>query len=670
VGSSGRVLIIAPDVVSRHLLVSLLESGGIQCEQAGSGESALSSLAQMRPDVALIDHLPNVAESLSIISKLREAVADRTSRIIAVVPSDDDDSIDTLIRAGVDDVVRKPLRQPELVARIKAQLACCEGATELAQARRHSKATISLMHELARTIGRRDILLSAARCIACVLRVGHCTIVTRNDREGEEWIIASTSDQSVFELAITPSHSPLLSALVSTGQTTILDGAQAQSLMAEPALARFSTTKVDRLLVLPISNETRTVGVSIAIFDAGDSIARSDVELGESIATVAAIASRAALSQPLRDRTEDSFSVHAERDERLVRVAAFFDTVGDGILAIDSVSGQILASNPAARAISGYSEAQLRQTNLRTLAPPAALPQVAAIQNGFRESNFPHDIDLPMVRNDSVELIVNSSFSHAMRDYGVVLMAFRDVTSQRRADAELRNTKAFLERVIDSSAEAIISFDRFGVVTLLSRAAQSCLGYQSGDVVGKLSISNLFSPSGCDALREVLSSQQPSTSTQLLQTHALSSTREPIPVALSASVLLDGDQLAGVVAVFADLRERINMEARLLDAEEQARDRERRAIVAELAGTTAHELNQPLTSVMAYAQLLRRKVGADSPAIDAIDVIEREADRMAEIVRKIGKITHYATTSYVGNSKILDLDRAASGVVSRKPPAP
>jgi hypothetical protein len=33
---------------------------------------------------------------------------------------------------------------------------------------------------------------------------------------------------------------------------------------------------------------------------------------------------------------------------------------------------------------------------------------------------------------------------------------------------------------------------------------------------------------------------------------------------------------------------------------------------------------------------------------------------MAEIVRKIGKITKYETKSYVGHARILDLDRSAA----------
>ncbi|MDB5220082.1 MAG: sensory transduction histidine kinase [Myxococcaceae bacterium] len=44
---------------------------------------------------------------------------------------------------------------------------------------------------------------------------------------------------------------------------------------------------------------------------------------------------------------------------------------------------------------------------------------------------------------------------------------------------------------------------------------------------------------------------------------------------------------------------------------------------------------------------------------------------MAEIVRKIGKITKYETKSYVGKQKILDLDRASEeGVPAAEPATP
>jgi signal transduction histidine kinase len=81
--------------------------------------------------------------------------------------------------------------------------------------------------------------------------------------------------------------------------------------------------------------------------------------------------------------------------------------------------------------------------------------------------------------------------------------------------------------------------------------------------------------------------------------------------------------------------------------------------VAELAGAAAHELNQPLTSVIGYAALLRRQL-ADSPQhLASLQIISDEAERMAEIVRKVGRITKYETKSYVGGAKILDLEKAS-----------
>ena len=69
---------------------------------------------------------------------------------------------------------------------------------------------------------------------------------------------------------------------------------------------------------------------------------------------------------------------------------------------------------------------------------------------------------------------------------------------------------------------------------------------------------------------------------------------------------------------------------------------------------------------MGYAELLQRRVNRESPAAHSAEVIIREAERMAEIVRKIGRITHYETKEYVGGTNIIDLDRSA-GTKSDKP---
>jgi len=89
-------------------------------------------------------------------------------------------------------------------------------------------------------------------------------------------------------------------------------------------------------------------------------------------------------------------------------------------------------------------------------------------------------------------------------------------------------------------------------------------------------------------------------------------------------------------------------------------------VVAALAGTTAHELNQPLTSIMALLELIRRRTGEDDRNRRYIDTIYGQAERMATIVKKISQITKYETKEYVDSTRILDLDKSSPD--TRPPP--
>jgi signal transduction histidine kinase len=133
-----------------------------------------------------------------------------------------------------------------------------------------------------------------------------------------------------------------------------------------------------------------------------------------------------------------------------------------------------------------------------------------------------------------------------------------------------------------------------------------------------------------------------------------------VPVALTASIIYQDEREVATVGILSDLRERLKIEQRLLQTEEKLAASERQALIVELAGTAAHELNQPLTSVMGYAELVRRRIPEGYSDIHSFaDILVREAERMADIVRKIGRITRYETKTYVGESRILDLDKSA-----------
>ena len=264
------------------------------------------------------------------------------------------------------------------------------------------------------------------------------------------------------------------------------------------------------------------------------------------------------------------------------------------------------------------------------------------------------------------------SFNSVLREEAAVLCSFRDVTQERAVEAELKQTKDFLQRVIDSSVDPIISADLRGRILLFNRAAERVHGATQASMLGS-DVRKMY-PEGV-AGQIMRAMRTGNGRIEGLRTEIIDAKGERVPVLLSAALILEGEQPVGSVGIFTDLRERVHMEQRLAQAQEQIRAQERQAIIAELAGAAAHELNQPLTSVLGYAELLKRRLANDATSNNAAEVIFNEAERMAEIVRKIGKITKYETKSYVGRARILDLDKATEsssdgGAAARRASSP
>src|SRR6185369_4065546 len=136
------------------------------------------------------------------------------------------------------------------------------------------------------------------------------------------------------------------------------------------------------------------------------------------------------------------------------------------------------------------------------------------------------------------------------------------------------------ERLIDSTVDAIIAADMRGQIILFNQGAERLFGYRARDVIGKKPVWELY----------------------------------------------DDDREVATVGILADLRDRIRMEQRLLDAQQKLQLSEKQALVAELAGAAAHELNQPLTSIIGYAQLIERQAADKAAAhLRAVGVILSEA---------------------------------------------
>jgi len=115
-------------------------------------------------------------------------------------------------------------------------------------------------------------------------------------------------------------------------------------------------------------------------------------------------------------------------------------------------------------------------------------------------------------------------------------------------------------------------------------------------------------------------------------------TGETASCSVTLTPLSEGDRIAGAICIVRDVTEEVRIT-------EQLMQQEKLAAVGELVSGVAHELNNPLASVMAFAQLLLNERGGvggvggaegiGKTTREALEAIHHEAKRAAKIVANL-----------------------------------
>lgn len=105
--------------------------------------------------------------------------------------------------------------------------------------------------------------------------------------------------------------------------------------------------------------------------------------------------------------------------------------------------------------------------------------------------------------------------------------------------------------------------------------------------------------------------------------------------------------------------ERQGMQRQIEQMQERILGLERDRVVAETAGAAAHEIFNPLTALLGQIDL--ELLDTDDEGWRAVlEKIRKEAERIAEVVRRMGATNSYRSRPYVGGRQIVDFDAGGS----------
>ena len=288
------------------------------------------------------------------------------------------------------------------------------------------------------------------------------------------------------------------------------------------------------------------------------------------------------------------------------RYRRIVETANEGIWSIDLQSRMTFVNQRFAEMIRLPVE-EILGKSLFDFVPEASQLRAAARAEAWRRGIFQDD-EVGFARRDGTELWALLKTS-AIRDekgrYAGTLAMVTDRTASREAEDARRKSEEQYRQIVEVTSDGVIKLDTGLDIVFANRRFAEMLGYELAEVVGR----HLYHFMGT-AVRKAVARQLQSFTTDSVDTSLLHKNGAEISVTATVTHLVDVmGQTIGYLGVVRDVTQQKKMQAQLMVSD-------RMASVGTLAAGVAHEINNPLSAVIAnlayISEGLEPAAGCDS----------------------------------------------------------
>ncbi len=388
-----------------------------------------------------------------------------------------------------------------------------------------------------------------------------------------------------------------------------------------------------------------------------------------------------AVQAVFRDISERKRAEAALRESER-RWAATLASIGDAVIVADA-QGRIAFINPVAEALTGWTLAEATGVPVQQVFSIASEdaqksvedPVARVLREGTVVGMGNHTV---LVRKDGSRVPIDDSAAPIRDEDGKVtgvVLVFRDIAGRKRVEEELRETRDYLQNLLDYANAPIIVWDPEFRITQFNHAFEHLTGYNAAEVLSRqldLLFPNDSKEHSLAHIHDAMAGQHwESVEIPILQKSGGVRTVLWNSATLYAA---DGCAVVATIAQGQDITERVQVEAereRLLVSERAALEEAEAALRLrdEFLSVAAHELKTPITNLRGYPQLLLRRMdkGAISDAAEvrpALETIDREAGKLSSLVSQLLDIARLQEGALPLERQATDLAGLAREVVA------
>ena len=306
-------------------------------------------------------------------------------------------------------------------------------------------------------------------------------------------------------------------------------------------------------------------------------------------------------------------------------LAALVDCSDEPIIS-KRLDGTIISWNGAATRVFGYQPSEIIGKSILTLIPPELQHEEAEILRKLRAGERIQHYETVRMRKNGERFPISVTISPIRDASGRVVAASKiahDISERRKTEDSISRLAA----IVDSADDAIIGKNLNGIGTSWNNAAHRIFGYTAEEMIGQ-SILRLIPEGLYYEEDEILRKLRAGERIEHYETTRKKKSGELFQVSVTISPIIDhSGKVIGASKIARDISDKKRVEQLLIQSEKLA-------ATGRMAAAIAHEINNPLESLINVIFLARQHSAPDSRVAQLLLTAEQELERVSHIARQ------------------------------------